>query len=140
LIIFYNQTEAVRGSSVKVAGRDVLATWKLLVALVVTPTLYGFYTFIVVLISFKCKWILKWKVFAPISTFCILVTGSYVTIRLYESGIDIYKSIHPLFLSLLPWAKSSKKLRTVREQLSTDITNLINESAPQIYHDLMLKE
>ncbi|PKK68816.1 hypothetical protein RhiirC2_633107, partial [Rhizophagus irregularis] len=55
LIIFYNRTEAVRGSSVKVAGRDVLATWKLLVALVVTPTLYGFYTFIVVLISFKYK-------------------------------------------------------------------------------------
>ncbi|PKK79840.1 hypothetical protein RhiirC2_842256 [Rhizophagus irregularis] len=128
--------EAVRGSSVKVAGRDVLATWKLLVALVVTPTLYGFYTFIVVLISFKKKWILKWKVFAPISTFCTLVTGSYVTIRLYESGIDIYKSIRPLFLSLLPWAKSSiKNLRTVREQLSTDITSLINELAPQIYHD-----
>jgi glycerol-3-phosphate O-acyltransferase/dihydroxyacetone phosphate acyltransferase len=74
-----------------VAGRDVLATWKLLVALVVTPTLYGFYTFIVVLISFKYKWILKWKVFAPISTFCTLVTGSYVTIRFYESGIDVYK-------------------------------------------------
>ncbi|PKY51530.1 hypothetical protein RhiirA4_483176 [Rhizophagus irregularis] len=62
-----------------------------------------------VFISFKYKWILKWKVLAPISTFRILVTGSYVTIRLYESGIDIYKSIHSLFLSLLPWAKSSIK-------------------------------
>ncbi|CAI2163339.1 6790_t:CDS:2 [Funneliformis geosporum] len=128
--------EAARGSSIKVAGRDVLATWKLLVALVVTPTLYGFYTFIVILISFKYKWILKWKVFAPISTFCTLVTGSYVTIRFYESGIDVYKSIRPLFLSLLPWTRSSiQNLRTVREKLSTDITNLINELAPQIYHD-----
>ncbi|CAG8569802.1 2043_t:CDS:10 [Funneliformis mosseae] len=128
--------EAVRVSSIKVAGRDVLATWKLLVALVVTPMLYGFYTFIVVLISFKYRWILKWKVFAPISTFCTLVTGSYATIRFYESGIDVYKSIRPLFLSLLPWTRSSiKNLRTVREILSTDITNLINELAPQIYHD-----
>lgn len=48
----------------------------------------------------------------------------------------ILRSIRPLFLSLLPWAKSPiKNLRTVREQLSTDITNLINELAPQIYHD-----
>ncbi len=87
----------------------MLATWKLLVALVVTPTLYGFYTFIVVLISFKYRWILKWKVFAPISTFYTLV---------------------------LPWTRSSiENLRTVREKLSTDITNLINELAPQIYHD-----
>ncbi|CAG8789105.1 7172_t:CDS:2, partial [Gigaspora rosea] len=99
--------EAVRSSSVKIAGRDVLATWKLLVALVVTPLLYSFYTFIVVLVSFRKRWILKWKVFAPIATFCTLVTGSYVTIRFVESGLDVYKSIRPLFLSLLPWTRPS---------------------------------
>ncbi|CAG8435904.1 6891_t:CDS:10 [Diversispora eburnea] len=128
--------EAVRSSSVKVAGRDVLATWKLLVALVVTPLLYGFYTFIVVLISFRKRWILKWKLFAPISTFCTLVTGSYVTIRFVESGLDIYKSIRPLFLSLLPWTRPNiENLRNVREKLSDDLTNLINQLAPQIYPD-----
>ncbi|RHZ59343.1 hypothetical protein Glove_364g45 [Diversispora epigaea] len=128
--------EAVRSSSVKVAGRDVLATWKLLVALVVTPLLYGFYTFIVVLISFRKRWILKWKLFAPISTFCTLVTGSYVTIRFVESGLDIYKSIRPLFLSLLPWTRPNiENLRNERENLSDNLTNLINQLAPQIYPD-----
>ncbi|CAG8498658.1 4725_t:CDS:2, partial [Dentiscutata heterogama] len=128
--------EAVRGSSVKIEGRDVLATWKLLVALVVTPLLYSFYTFIVVLVSFRKKWILKWKVFAPIATFCTLVTGSYVTIRFVESGLDVYKSIRPLFLSLLPWTRPSiENLRAVREQLSDNLTNLINELAPKIYPD-----
>ncbi|CAG8548205.1 10698_t:CDS:2, partial [Scutellospora calospora] len=114
--------EAVRSSSVKIAGRDVLATWKLLVALVVTPLLYSFYTFIVVLVSFKKRWILKWKVFAPIATFCTLVTGSYVTIRFVESGRDIYKP-------------SIENLCTVREQLSNNLTDLINELAPRIYPD-----
>ena len=51
--------------------------------------------------------------------------------------VNLYlRSIRPLFLSLLPWARSSiQNLRTVREQLSTDITSLINELAPQIYDD-----
>ncbi|RIB13062.1 hypothetical protein C2G38_1975615 [Gigaspora rosea] len=128
--------EAVRSSSVKIAGRDVLATWKLLVALVVTPLLYSFYTFIVVLVSFRKRWILKWKVFAPIATFCTLVTGSYVTIRFVESGLDVYKSIRPLFLSLLPWTRPSiENLCSVREQLSDNLTDLINELAPKIYPD-----
>ncbi|CAG8635122.1 10816_t:CDS:2 [Cetraspora pellucida] len=128
--------DAVRGSSVKIAGRDVLATWKLLVALVVTPLLYSFYTFIVVLVSFRKRWILKWKVFAPMVTFCTLVTGSYVTIRFVESGLDIYKSIRPLFLSLLPWTRPSiENLCAVREQLSNNLTDLINELAPKIYPD-----
>ncbi|CAG8769313.1 19316_t:CDS:2, partial [Racocetra persica] len=135
-IILLTTWKAVRGSSVKIAGRDVLATWKLLVALVVTPLLYSFYTFIVVLVSFRKRWILKWKVFAPIVTFCTLVTGSYVTIRFVESGLDIYKSIRPLFLSLLPWTRPSiENLCTVREQLSNNLTDLINELAPRIYPD-----
>ena len=87
----YNYLEAVLNSSIKLEGRDVLATWKLLVALVVTPILYGFYTFMVVLISIRKKWILRWKVAAPIMTFCTLVTGSYATMRILESGADIYK-------------------------------------------------
>nr|CAG8599867.1 13910_t:CDS:2 [Entrophospora candida] len=81
--------EAVESSSVKVAGRDVLATWKLLVALVVTPLLYG-----------------------------------------------SYASLRPLFLSLIPSTKSYfQTLREVREQLSYDLTELINELGPKIYPD-----
>nr|CAG8441455.1 8962_t:CDS:10 [Entrophospora candida]CAG8448887.1 4808_t:CDS:10 [Entrophospora candida] len=114
--------EAVLNSSIKIAGRDVLATWKLLVALVVTPIAYGFYTFVVVIISIRKKWILKWKVVAPIVTFCTLVTGSYATMRILESGVDIYKT-------------SIQNLRVVREQLSSNLTNLINELAPQLYPD-----
>jgi glycerol-3-phosphate O-acyltransferase/dihydroxyacetone phosphate acyltransferase len=37
--------EALAASAVKVAGRDVLATWKVLISLVMAPALYTFYAF-----------------------------------------------------------------------------------------------
>lgn len=49
---------------------------------------------------------------------------------------DIFRSIRPLFLSLLPWTRPNiENLRNVREKLSDDLTNLINRLAPQIYPD-----
>ncbi len=36
--------EALAGSKVKISGKDVVTTWKLLTALVVTPILWGFYS------------------------------------------------------------------------------------------------
>ncbi|KAG9290933.1 hypothetical protein G9A89_011083 [Geosiphon pyriformis] len=128
--------EAVKASSIKVAGRDVLATWKLLVALVVTPVLYGFYAFLVLVISIKYNWTTKWKLYGPILSYFLMLVGSYGTIRLLETGFDIYRSLRPLFLSLLPWTRPSiHNLGTVREQLSNDLTALINELGPKIYAD-----
>jgi glycerol-3-phosphate O-acyltransferase/dihydroxyacetone phosphate acyltransferase len=36
--------EALAGSKVKISGKDVVSTWKLLTAIVVAPLLWGFYT------------------------------------------------------------------------------------------------
>jgi hypothetical protein len=45
-----------------------------------------------------------------------------------------FRSLRPLFLSLLPWSQSSiQNLRAAREQLSHDLTNLINELGPKMY-------
>jgi glycerol-3-phosphate O-acyltransferase / dihydroxyacetone phosphate acyltransferase len=74
-----------------VAGRDVVATWKVLVALVVTPILYGFYAFIVLLLSFKYDWPTRRKIYGPILAFFLMMAGSYATVRLIETGLDIYK-------------------------------------------------
>ncbi|CAG8502417.1 6821_t:CDS:2 [Paraglomus brasilianum] len=128
--------EAVAASSVKVAGRDVVATWKVLVALVVTPVLYGFYAFIVLFLSFKYDWPIKWKIYGPILSYFLMMTGSYATVRLLETGLDIYRSLRPLFLSLLPGNQPSiQNLRHEREKLSQDLTALINEYGPKIYDD-----
>ena len=39
-------SEALAASVVKVAGRDVLATWKILISLGVAPVIYAFYAFL----------------------------------------------------------------------------------------------
>jgi glycerol-3-phosphate O-acyltransferase / dihydroxyacetone phosphate acyltransferase len=39
--------EALAGSKVKISGKDVVSTWKLLTALVVTPVLWCFYSVLV---------------------------------------------------------------------------------------------
>ncbi|CAG8588080.1 11976_t:CDS:2 [Dentiscutata erythropus] len=102
--------EAVKSSTIKVAGRDVLATWKLLVALGVTPILYGIYTLIILISAYNYNW-------RFILNFEIL-------------------SLRPLFLSLLPWSKSSiQSLRQIREELAFDLTELINELGPKLYPD-----
>ncbi|CAG8537386.1 2140_t:CDS:10 [Funneliformis mosseae] len=89
--------EALKSSTVKVAGRDVLATWKLLVALVVMPILYGFYTFVTLSLAYKYDWnILQLHWWTPV--------------------------VGCLHLS-------------IREQLSYDLTDLINELGPKVFPD-----
>ncbi|CAG8817469.1 11513_t:CDS:10, partial [Gigaspora margarita] len=139
--------EAVKSSSVKVKGRDVLATWKLLVALGVTPIFYGIYTLIILVIAYNNNWrfILNFGILSPIVVFIILSVITYGTMRLADTGLDIYRrvfygyfslSLRPLFLSLLPWSKSSiQNLRQIREKLAFDLTELINELGPKIYPD-----
>ncbi|CAG8618889.1 1717_t:CDS:2, partial [Dentiscutata heterogama] len=134
---------AVKSSTVKVAGRDVLATWKLLVALGVTPILYGIYTLIILIISYNYNWrfILNFGILSPIVVFIVLFVITYGTMRLADTGLDIYRrvfyrSLRPLFLSLLPWSKSTiQSLRQSREKLAYDLTELINELGPKLYPD-----
>ncbi|GBB99145.1 hypothetical protein RclHR1_03430006 [Rhizophagus clarus] len=129
------QKEALKGSTVKIAGRDVLATWKLLVALVVTPILYGFYTFIMLLIIYNYDLKrLQFGWWTPIIVYLMFYLVSNFTVHLADSGFDVYRSLRPLFLSLLPRSQSSiQNLRAAREQLSHDLTNLINELGPKMY-------
>lgn len=61
---------------------------------------------------------------------------SYISLVFGERGIDIYKSLRPLFLQLMPGANARvKSLCEMREDLATRITNLINELGPQLYTD-----
>ncbi|KAL1916529.1 uncharacterized protein VTP21DRAFT_5720 [Calcarisporiella thermophila] len=128
--------EALAASTVKIAGRDVLATWKLLVALVLVPLLYFSYTMLVLFLTLRYDLAFKWKFWLPVLTWVTLPILSYMSLRFAENGMDIYKSLQPLLLSLLPWERTSVvNLRTVRERLSSDITELINEYGPKVFPD-----
>lgn len=118
----------------KIMGRDVLATWKILVGLVLLPTLYGLYSLAVFAYALKTDWNWYWKILLPLATWNLLPFVSYASMRFGENGMDVYKSLKPLYVALVD-PDSTENLRQNREKLSQDITELINEYGPKVFSD-----
>lgn len=130
--------EALAASQVKLQGRDVLATWKVLVSLALAPILYSFYAIILayflytrnVLPQAHAWWL------APLLALALLPLLAYSVIKFGEAGVDIYKSLPPLILSLIPGRGTQiEQLQQTRRQLSKNLQDLIDELAPQIWPD-----
>ena len=83
--------EALAASTVKIAGRDVLATWKVLVALAGAPSLYTVYAINAVVLAHKLGLPYKYKVLAPVATFAGLPVIGFAALRFGEVGMDVYK-------------------------------------------------
>ncbi|KAG9321512.1 hypothetical protein KVV02_001945 [Mortierella alpina] len=128
--------EALAASTVKIAGRDVLATWKLLVALGLMPVLYFSYAFVIFLMCGRFDITLKTRLLIAWAAWACIPFVTYASIRFGEVGIDIFKSIRPLFLSIIPGEENTiNELRKSRSELQKTINELINELAPEIYPD-----
>ena len=128
--------EALAASQVKLKGRDVLATWKVLVSLVVAPILYSFYAGVATYLAHRYKLPFRHQLFMPIYAMLAQPAIAYSTLKFGEVGIDIYKSLPPLFISLLPGNhKVIMDLQQTRAQLSREIHDLIEEFAPQVWDD-----
>lgn len=84
-------TEALAASVVKVAGRDVLATWKVLISLGIAPVLYGFYAFAAALLAFKANAPMKWRILTPIVVMIALPFIGYAALKFGEAGMDVLK-------------------------------------------------
>jgi glycerol-3-phosphate O-acyltransferase/dihydroxyacetone phosphate acyltransferase len=87
------RTEALAASAVKVAGRDVLATWKVLISLVMTPALYAFYAFIATVISFEADIPFNRILWTPILTLLALPCIGYAALKFGEAGVDVLKFV-----------------------------------------------
>lgn len=133
--------EALAESRVKVQARDVLATWKLLVAMVGAPLLYLFYVIIgthvvhryeLGTVSLREKW---YGSIVPLLIMIILPMVTYSALRFGEVGMDIYKSLRPLRLAIRN-SSILDELQDRREALAVELTNLINTLGPQIFPDL----
>ena len=88
---YFLHTAAVKGSTVKIAGRDILATWKILVGLVLLPMLYAFYSLCMLVAVLQTDWDLRWKLLLPAATWVMLPFVSYASLRFGEIGIDILR-------------------------------------------------
>ena len=146
---------ALAASVVKLQGHDVITTWKLLVALGFAPALYAYYAVVVTAwLSYNrhdgryTHSMPDWMVVrtyvpdaVPLWLFCVCFLGlmisvTFAALRIGEIGMDILKSLPPLFVALNPRSSSSLiKLRARRQDLSVKVTNLINELGPEVFPD-----
>ena len=141
LISIKKAKEALKASTVKIQGRDVIATWKLLVAMAFAPILYQVYVITLVYWTYKHRifglapdWLPLWSV--PVVGWVLCPTITFSALRFGEVGMDIFKSLRPLLLSLNPTkANSLEKIRKRREELSVEVTEVINTLGPEVFPD-----
>lgn len=141
LISIQKAKTALAGSTVKIRGRDVMATWKILVALGLAPTLYHFYSILIIFKVWQDRmwgyvpgWLPLWVVYFGVWPCMIGIT--FAALRFGEVGMDIFKSLRPLVLCLAPASTYNiHQLRHQRAELSVHVTDLINELGPEMYPD-----
>ncbi|KAF8188418.1 glycerol-3-phosphate O-acyltransferase [Pholiota molesta] len=124
---------ALAASVVKIAGRDVLATWKILIAMGVTPVLYTLYAIIATLVAIRANAPLKWRIWTPFLVVVSLPFMNYAALKFGEAGMD---SLPPLIIALFPGQQRSlDKLKADRINLANQVASLINDFGPKLYDD-----
>lgn len=83
--------EALAASSVKIAGRDVLATWKILVSAGFAPILYIFYSVLAGFTAARYGLTYKYRLWAPFMTMAALPFFGYSALKFGEAGLDVFK-------------------------------------------------
>jgi glycerol-3-phosphate O-acyltransferase / dihydroxyacetone phosphate acyltransferase len=92
LVIFFNdRSEALAASSVKIHGRDVIATWKVLISLGVASVLYSFYAVAATILAVKMNASWKWRLLTPPLTVTALPAIGYAALKFGEAGMDVLK-------------------------------------------------
>ncbi|KAL4067595.1 hypothetical protein V8B97DRAFT_2092053 [Scleroderma yunnanense] len=128
--------EALAASVVKVAGRDVLATWKILISLGIAPVLYTFYAILATILAVKAQTPLGVRLCTPFFVICALPFMNYAALKFGEAGMDVFKSLRPLILALGPGhQRDLDKIKGIRMRLSNEVVDVINEFGPQLYDD-----
>lgn len=109
--------EAVAKSSVKVAGRDVVATWKVLVAIGLWPIMHFVYTLAMYLIKGKV-WAVMFFFFMP-----FLSLGN---LKSQDNIAKLFQSIAPLML-LMRNPQLAEDLVLLREACRKETTAVVEE-------------
>ncbi|CDK28151.1 unnamed protein product [Kuraishia capsulata CBS 1993] len=129
--------EALAGSTVKIKGIDVLATWKILVSLGFAPILYTFYSVLGTYIL-KTRYQFETSViYTFFGLYLVSVVITYSALVFGDKGMDNFKSLRPLWLALID-KKGILKLRETREELSREITQAVNDFGPELFPDFSL--
>ncbi|KAJ3169484.1 hypothetical protein HDU88_000674 [Geranomyces variabilis] len=125
--------EAKAGSSVKIWGKDVVATWKVLVTLGLVPFVLSFYSSVSFIFAYFILGLdRRHSVIVMGFTALFLPTLAWATIHIYDHGADIFKSLRPLWLAAIS-GSTSQPLRDIRDDLAERIARLIDDLGPELY-------
>jgi len=128
--------EALAASTVKIAGRDVLATWKILISLGVAPVLYFTYAVLATIVATKAGASTRAKILTPFLVIFALPFMNYAALKFGEAGMDVLKSLRPLVVAVVPGQQRLfDNLRAMRLKLSNEVADVINEFGPKLYDD-----
>ena len=127
IVSAFKSSQALRKSKVKIYGRDVAATWKVLVALVLVPVLWGFYTYLSGSVANLALHLsLDMQRETMLVVFFLLPLLSYLYILMSEQMLMVARSLLPLLmLALRPG--DAHELTEQREQLRLAMHELVDE-------------
>ncbi|KAG9386791.1 CTR1 suppressor protein [Pyrenophora tritici-repentis] len=137
--------EALAASNVKVQARDVMATWKLLVAMAAAPASYAWYVCLgLYWYSYNhCNGYIPWDIpkrHLILPQIVLYITLTYGALRFGEVAMDILKSLGPLWKMMNPFSNNELvKLQKRRENLAKRVNDIINELGPEMYEDFHSK-
>lgn len=93
VLITISLTADLAASTVKLTGRDVLATWKGLIALAVAPLLYACYALLAALVAKRANVPFKWQLSASLGVFIALPLMNFAALKFGEAGMDVLKCV-----------------------------------------------
>lgn len=119
--------EAVATSKVKILGRDVLATWKLLISCLLFPLFWAAYTFVSGVAAERLLGLgIFWQRETMLITFFCLPLLTFAYIRGSEMILAVAKSLTPLVMVLLR-PDFANDLTEQREALRGAMRDLLDE-------------
>ena len=126
---------AVATSTVKLKGRDVLATWKLMVGFVLFPLMYISYSLPMAYRMSQNGYTAAQIAGIIMILSCILFPClSYVAIKVAEHGYEAYLSIRPLWYSVSR-PHYAEVIRNLRHRLKMEIIRAVDEFGPKLIED-----
>lgn len=117
---------AAKASAVKIHGRDVAATWKVLIALVLAPVLWLAWTAASAAVA-GATLQRPWRVETPLLVFFFLPIVSYLGILAGERIVMTVRSVPPLLMTLAVPSRA-KELAEQRQALKQALEGLVDES------------
>lgn len=125
--------DALANSTVKIKANDVVATWKILVGMFLAPVIYSFYASLGVWYCKRHNYLSSLGLFSMwLGLYLLGVLVTYSALITGEQGMDLFKSLRPLYLSMVS-GSSIAELKQLRKDLSENITEVVNRFGIELF-------